>query len=233
MDLEISTSPTLAIIAFATYRWRRRARLQFPSSIWGTWPIGQSGGGVPVSFTGTGGADLSLNSISVTGTNSSEFTATNNCGTFPALIGPQAKCTVTVSLTPSSYGAVSASLNFNDNGPNSPQTVALTGSGPDFTNAVSPNAIKVNEGQSGTSTITLTPVAKFNQQITLTCTGNPANSTCTITPSQVTLNGSAASTATLNIQTQSTTPVGGYTLVVTGTFQNLVHTANITLRVNK
>jgi hypothetical protein len=199
----------------------------------GTWPIGQSGGGVPVRFTGTGGADLSLNSISVTGTNSSEFTATNNCGTFPALIGPQAKCTVTVSLTPSSYGAVSASLNFNDNGPNSPQTVALTGSGPDFTNAVSPNAIKVNEGQSGTSTITLTPVAKFNQQITLTCTGNPANSTCTITPSQVTLNGSAASTATLNIQTQSTTPVGGYTLVVTGTFQNLLHTANITLRVNK
>jgi hypothetical protein len=148
-------------------------------------------------------------------------------------MGPQAKCSATLSLTPTGYGAQTATLNFSDNGPNSPQTVTLTGSGPDFTNAVSPNAIKVNQGQSGTSTITLTPVAKFNQTISLACTGNPANSTCTITPNTVTLNGSAASTATLTIQTQSTTPVGGYTLVVTGTFQSLVHSANITLRVNK
>src|SRR5208282_5302373 len=48
----------------------------------GTWPIGQAGGGLPVNFTSTGGEDLSLNSFSITGANSSEFTIlSNTCGT--------------------------------------------------------------------------------------------------------------------------------------------------------
>jgi trimeric autotransporter adhesin len=199
----------------------------------GTWPIGQAGGGLSVNFTSTGGEDLSLNSIGVSGTNSSEFTTTNTCGTLPASMGPQAACKVTVTLTPTGYGPQTATLNFNDNGPNSPQTVTLTGSGPTFSVSASPNAVKVNEGQTGASTITLTPVAKFNQLVSLSCSGAPANSTCTITPNQVTLNGSSASTAALSIQTQNTTPTGTYTLVVTSTFQSLVETAKITLKVNK
>jgi trimeric autotransporter adhesin len=199
----------------------------------GTWPIGQSGGGLPVNFTSTGGAELSLNSISITGADASEFTATNTCGSFPVSMGPDAHCTVTVSLTPTGYGPQSATLTFSDNAPDSPQSVTLTGSGPTFSSSVSPNAIKVNQGNSGTSTITLTPVAQFNQTVNLTCSGNPADSTCTISPNQITLTGSSTSTATLTIQTQSDTPTGSYTLVVTSTFENIVQTSNITFRVNK
>ena len=199
----------------------------------GTWPIGQSGGGVPVTFTSTGGTELSLNSISVTGANSAEFTATNNCGTLPVSMGPDAHCSVTVSLTPTGYGPQSATLTLSDNATNSPQTVTLTGSGPTFTSAASPTAIKVNQGSSGTSTISLTPVAKFNQTVNLACSGNPANSTCTISPNQLTLTGDSVSTATLTIQTESNTPSGSYTLVVTSSFENLVDTSKITLRVNK
>src|SRR5579859_3167486 len=113
----------------------------------------------------------------------------------------------------------------------SPQSVTLTGSGPDFSTSASPTAITVTQGASGTSTISLTPIAKFNQKVSLTCTGNPANSTCTISPNSVTLTGGSVSTTTLTIQTTSSTPVGTYTLVVTSTFQNLVHTSNITLTV--
>ncbi len=199
----------------------------------GTWPIGQSGGGLPVNFTSTGGSELSLNSISITGAEASEFTATNTCGSFPVSMGPDAHCAVTVSLTPTGYGPQSATLTFSDNAPDSPQSVTLTGSGPTFTSSVSPNAIKVDQGSSGTSTVTLTPVAQFNQTVNLTCSGNPADSTCTISPNQITLTGSSTSTATLTIQTESNTPTGSYTLVVTSTFGTIVQTSNITLRVNK
>jgi trimeric autotransporter adhesin len=199
----------------------------------GTWPLDQSGGGLPINFTSTGGAELNLNSIAINGANSSEFTATNTCGTLPMPMGPDAHCNVTVTLTPTGYGPQTATLTFTDNAPDSPQTVTLTGSGPTFSSSASPNAIKVAQGSSGTSTITLTPVAKFNQTVNLTCSGNPANSTCTISPNQLTLTGSSTSTATLTVQTESNTPSGSYTLVVSSTFQNIVETSDITLRVNK
>ena len=197
----------------------------------GTWAIGQQGQPRTLNYTSTGGAELSLSAISVTGASSSEFTQTNTCGSLPTSMGPDASCKVTVTLTPTGYGAQTATLTFTDGAIDSPQSVTLTGSGPDFSTSASPTAITVTQGASGTSTISLTPIAKFNQKVSLTCTGNPANSTCTISPNSVTLTGGSVSTTTLTIQTTSSTPVGTYTLVVTSTFQNLVHTSNITLTV--
>lgn len=199
----------------------------------GTWALGQQSSGHTLTFTSTGGAELILNSISITGANSSEFAQTNTCGTVPVSMGPDASCKVTVTITPSGYGTQSATLNFNDNAVDNPQTITLSGSGPDWSISASPNALKLVQGTEGTSTISLTPIAKFNQTVSLTCTGNPANSTCTISPNSVTLTGGSVSTTTLTLQTQSTTPLGTYTLLVTSTFQNLVHTARIALKVTQ
>ncbi len=200
-----------------------------PTLSLGTWAIGQQGQARTLNFTSTGGTDLSLSAIGVTGVSSSEFTQTNTCGS-PTSMGPDARCTVTITLTPTGYGAQTATLTFTDSATDSPQTVTLTGSGPDFSTSASPSAITLAQGASGTSTISLTPIAKFNQTVSLTCTGNPANSICTI-PSSVKLTGGSVSTTTLTIQTTSNTPIGTFTLVVTSTFQNLVHTSNITLTV--
>jgi sugar lactone lactonase YvrE len=199
----------------------------------GTWAIGQLGQPRSLTFSSTGGADLSLSSISITGANSSEFTQTNTCGTLPTTIGPNANCAVTATLTPSGYGKQTATLSFTDNGPNSPQTVTLSGSGPDFSTSVSPTSLTLVRGAAGTSTISLTPIARFSQTVNLTVSGCPSNTTCTISPSQVTLTGGSVSTTTLTVQTQTTTPIATSTLVITSTFQNLVHISHVALKVTK
>lgn len=204
-----------------------------PTLSLGTWALGTVGSPRSLTFTSTGGVELVVSSISITGASSSEFAQTNTCGTAPVYMGPDANCKVTVTLTPSGYGTQTATLTFTDNASNSPQTVTLSGSGPYFTASASPNAVKLAQGAEGTSTISLTPVAKFNQTVTLTVTGCPANTTCTLAEGQVTMTGGSVSTDVLTVQTESTTPVGTYTLVVTSTFQSLVTKTNITLKVIK
>jgi trimeric autotransporter adhesin len=204
-----------------------------PTLSLGTWAIGTEGSSRSLTFTSTGGEELNLNSISITGASASEFAQTNTCGTAPVSMGPDANCKVTVTLTPSGYGRQTATLTFTDNASNSPQTVTLTGSGPYFTASASPTALKLDQGASGNSTISLTPVAKFNQTVALTVSGCPADTTCTVSPSSLTLTGASVSTTTLTVDTESTTPIGTYTLVVTSTFENLVTKTDVTLKVDK
>ena len=76
-------------------------------------------GTVAVNFTGSG--------IVIAGTDLVDFfISANTCG---ASLAPGASCQVTVRFTPTATGARSATLNFNDDGGASPQTVALSGSG--------------------------------------------------------------------------------------------------------
>ena len=108
---------------------------------------------------------------------------------------------------------------------------ALSGSGPDFTIAASPTSLTINKGSSDTSALTLTPLGQFNQTIKLTCSGAPANTTCTIAPTSVTLDGTNNATATLTIQTTSSTASGTYTITAKGAAVPLQHPVSITLTV--
>jgi subtilase family serine protease len=73
----------------------------------------------------------------------------------------------------------------------------------DFTIAANPTTITISSpGQSGTSTITVTPQAGFNQAVTFSCpSGLPSEATCTFNPTSVTPNGTTAITTTLTVQT--------------------------------
>lgn len=137
-----------------------------------------------------------------------------------------------MTFTPSAYGAQTATLNFTDNAANSLQQVTLNGSGPDFSISASPNSVTLTQGSEGTSTISLTPIAKFNQLVMLSVSDCPANATCTLAQNQLTLTGGSVSTDVLTLKAGSTTPVGTYTVTVTSTFQNLLHSTSITLQVN-
>lgn len=196
----------------------------------GQWPLGVAGNPVPLTVTGAGGADLTNPSISFTGTNASDFSVqSNNC---PALISPQAFCTVQVVMTPSVYGPETGTMNFADNATGSPQTVTLNGSGPDFAIADSPNTMTVTAGSSGTSTVSLTPQAKFAQAITLSCpSGLPSGASCSFSPNPTQLYGGSVQSSTLTIQTSTTTPKGTYTVTTTGVYSPLSHSATITLTV--
>lgn len=199
----------------------------------GQWALGVTGGSQPVTLSSTGGEDLIITSEpTFSGTNSGDFSQTNNCGTLPATISPDVTCTISVSLTPSVYGPESATLNIADNGIGGSQTVTLTGSGPNFSISASPNTLTVVHGSSGTSTITLTPQAKFAQTVAVGCTGYPAGgSTCTLNPPSVQLFGGAGQTTTLTIQTTASTAPGVYTLTVTGVYAPLSNPTTITLTV--
>ena len=76
-------------------------------------------GSVPVNFTGSG--------ITIAGTDPADYViSANTCGLS---LSPGASCTVSVKFIPTTTGTRSASLRFNDDGGESPQTVALTGNG--------------------------------------------------------------------------------------------------------
>jgi trimeric autotransporter adhesin len=197
----------------------------------GQWAIGVTGTSQPTTLSSTGGEDLSMTNITITGANSADFSQTNTCGTLPATISPDDNCTINVSFTPSINGPESATLNVFDNGTGGSQKVTLTGSGPNFSISASPNTLTVVHGSAGTSTISLTPQAKFAGSVTVSCSGAPATSTCSLNPTVVNVPPGSAATTTLTIQTTATTAPGVYTLTVTGTLSPLTNSTTITLTV--
>lgn len=80
-----------------------------------------------------------------------------------------------------------------------PTTVTITGV-PDFSLSLSSITATVTHGSPATTTISLTPLNGFTAATSLTCTGAPTNSTCSISSPSVTPAGAAAS-ATLTLQT--------------------------------
>ena len=77
-----------------------------------------------VQLTNTGGAALSIMSISITGTG--EFSQTNNCGASVAISD---SCMITVTFSPTFPETQTGAVSIADNASGSPQTVNLTGTG--------------------------------------------------------------------------------------------------------
>ncbi len=79
-----------------------------------------------VVLSNSGSAALSISAIGITGTNSGDFSQSNNCGSS---VPPGSQCSINVTFTPAAAGTASAQLAVNDNASGSPQTVALSGTG--------------------------------------------------------------------------------------------------------
>ena len=79
-----------------------------------------------VTLTNSGNAALSVTSLTFTGTNASDFTQTDTCGSS---VAAGAKCTIAILFTPAASGARTAALRIADNATGSPQTVSLSGTG--------------------------------------------------------------------------------------------------------
>ena len=99
----------------------------FPSTMdFGGVSVGTTSATRTISVVNTGGAQLGITSISITGTNAADFRETNTCG--PTLPVNQ-NCAVSITFKPSAAGARSAALSVSDSAPGSPQTAPLTGQG--------------------------------------------------------------------------------------------------------
>lgn len=71
-----------------------------------------------------------------------------------------------------------------------------------FTLASSPDALTFSSGNSGTTTLTVTPEGGFNSEVSFSCPNLPAGITCSFNPSQVTPAGSAV-TSQLTVSANS------------------------------
>jgi Bacterial Ig-like domain (group 3)/FG-GAP-like repeat len=115
----------------------------------------------------------------------------------------------TVPLTATVYGTGAQQIvaQYSGNSSYSSSTssaISVTGAGPaptpTFTLAANPSSLSIAAGMTGTATLSVTPQNGFNSAVTFSCSGLPANSSCSFSPTSVTPTGAAATT-TLTIAT--------------------------------
>jgi len=110
----------------------------------------------------------------------------------------------TVSLSAGSH-AITAAYSGDANFTGSTSAVLTQSVGtPAFTVGLNPATITISAGQSGTTTVSVTPVFGFNQQVSFSCSGLPASSTCTFAPSTVTPSSAIAATTSMTVATNVT-----------------------------
>ncbi|MGA7637731.1 MAG: choice-of-anchor D domain-containing protein [Candidatus Acidiferrales bacterium] len=153
-----------------------------PASVnFGSVNVGSSGSQT-VTLTNSGSASLTISQATASGTGFSVSGITT-----PLTLGAGQSTSFTAKFSPTSAGSVSGSVSLSNNGPNSPVTVALTGSGivtaPQLT--ITPSSVNygsVAVGSSAPQTITLT---------------NSGNATLTVTQAIASGTGFSMSGATM------------------------------------
>ncbi|HTA24059.1 MAG TPA: FG-GAP-like repeat-containing protein [Terriglobales bacterium] len=153
-----------------------------------------------ITLTNPGGVNLSVTQIAISGADAGDFAESNTCGN---VVDANASCTISVTFTPTAFGARSGMLSITD--AVGVQTVALTGTG-----AGSPSlGIGTPSGGSNSATVSAGSTAKYTLAIggggisgsaSLTCTGAPAKATCTV-PGSESVSATSASTFTVSVST--------------------------------
>jgi len=188
--------------------------------------------GIPqtVTLTNLGSSPLYLSSIAISG---AAFSQTNNCGS--ALAGG-ASCTFNIVFTAAPASAFNSSygeLDIHDNTNNLFYSVALSGTGIDFSVYTSwaPGLVA---GNSVDVPVTVNVYGgAYPYVVSLSCAGVPSFSSCNFSPMTV-QPGSAGASATMTIASQFLTPGGTYTVTITGTSANgYVHTFQMPLLIYK
>lgn len=171
--------------------------ISFPSQYVGTSGLPQG-----VTLTNTGVVPLSINGVTAS---PGDFAVLSSCGSSLAV---GASCSVGVFFDPAAGGARAGTLTINDNAPRSPQTVALSGEGEDFSlSPGSSSSTTVSAGQTAMFSLTVSPAGGFNQMVTFACSGAPALSTCTVSPSSVSLSAAATVSVSMTTSASASIPV--------------------------
>jgi hypothetical protein len=110
-------------------------------------------------------------------------------------------CTISVTFAPTAAGTRSGALAIADDALGSPHAIVLSGTGTDFSPTASPATAVIEAGRSATYTLTVSPSGGFNQVVSLSCAGAPKESTCSVSPGTLTLDGAGPTTATVTVAT--------------------------------
>jgi len=99
----------------------------------------------------------------------------------------------------------------------------------DFTISLNPTSLTVQQGGSGTTTLTITPQNGFTGAVGLSLVGAPSG--VTLSPANVTVSGSSPVNQTLTVNVGSGVAPGTYNLQVRATSGSLTKTASLSLTV--
>jgi len=99
---------------------------------------------------------------------------------------------------------------------------------PNFSVSASPSSQSTAQGGKAAYTVSISALNGFTDTVNFSASGLPSGASASFVPASVTGSGSAA----LTVTTSASTPVGSYTLSITGATATLSHSVNVTLNVN-
>jgi hypothetical protein len=150
-----------------------------------------------LTITNSGG--LPLNGLSLSLPAAPFVETATTCG---QTLNAGASCTLSVEFQPTAAGASSNTLTIAVTSPATSATVAMAGTGIDFTLAPNgSNSTAILTGQTANYMLNLTPLGGMTGSFTLTCTGAPADALCTLSPSPAILNGSSSTSIGVAVAT--------------------------------
>lgn len=141
-------------------------------------------------------------------------TITFNAGTptISVIADPSGNWMIQATLTtsPQQSGYIGASYAGDANYGPASASVFVTVTVPDFAISAPATPFVITAGQTGTTTLTITPATNYTSTVALSCSNAfnafVAGATCAISPSSVTLSNGAAATAMLSISTVAPSP---------------------------
>jgi hypothetical protein len=167
----------------------------FFSLAFGPTGVGLSSVAQPVTLTNNGGSSLSIAAATVTG----DFAIVPGSNTCAGTVVVGGTCTMQIAFVPVAGGPRNGTLAVKNSAAGSPQTITLSGAGVDFTLAANGStSVAIASGQNAVFPLLLSSAANVAGTVTTTCSGVPANSICTVSPSSVALGGVTTVSVTIN-----------------------------------
>jgi len=166
-------------------------------------------------ITNSGQGPLIISSIavsSITSTTNEFFAGGNTSNTCTITLAAGATCSYFVIFSPVGSGTRTATLAINDNASGSPQTIALTGTGPSVALSAATGSLTISApGGSATDMVQVASVVGYSGTATLTCSvtsggTTPANlaPTCSVNPQQAQISPGSPASATVTVSTKAT-----------------------------
>lgn len=160
-----------------------------------------------LTLSNTGDATLNMSDVIISG----DFAISSNTCTGSVAAGKN--CAVEVTFKPTVAGVRTGTVSFSDDAAGSPQTVALSGTGTDFSIAPaggSTDSAAVTAGEKATFDIAIAP-SGLTGDVSFSCGVSPTGPTCAVSPSSVNLDGTHPADITVTVATTAPSiapPVG-------------------------
>jgi len=168
----------------------------------GTQQLGVTSSAQAATVTNAGTTAITVNTISLSGLNAADFQLTADTCTGQVLPAG-GSCNIGVTFTPAATGSRNAAVAIADTAPDSPVSVALSGTGVDFSLAGAPSSVTVSAGQVASYSVTVSPQGgTFASGVSLSCSlpSTLTFSSCSLSPASVTP-GSNPGASTLTVTT--------------------------------